>query len=176
MKSTPQQILAAHDRVPDDTILMIDIAGQTLSLYRDGKMLHQWPVSSSCNGIGNLENSFKTPTGTHRIAEKIGDGAAIGSVFRGRVDTGEIAEIIHEPVAGTTDLITTRILWLDGLEAGINRGEGIDSHSRFIYIHGTPEEGRIGSPASQGCIRMRNQDIIDLFDLVETDTLVHIES
>ena len=115
-----------------------------------------------------------TPTGMHRIAEKIGADAPLGMIFKGRQPTGEIANIVTDDLAGELDLITTRILWLEGLEPGINQGEGFDSHARYIYIHGTPEEGRLGHTVSRGCIRMANRDILELFDLVEPGTLVYI--
>jgi hypothetical protein len=95
-------------------------------------------------------------------------------IFRGRIPTGEIAELELANVETGMDLITSRILWLDGLESGVNRGEGIDTHDRYIYIHGTNEEGRIGQAVSHGCIRMNNQDVIELFEQVDKGTLVII--
>lgn len=160
---------------PGGRLILVDVRRQRLFLLQDENTLGEWTISTATNGIGNRENSFMTPPGAHRIAEKIGDGATIGMVFKGRVPTGQLADILLEDRACEEDLVTTRILWLEGLEPGLNRGEGIDSHDRYIYIHGTPEEGRLGQPASQGCIRMANRDIIELFDLVEPGTLVYIQ-
>jgi hypothetical protein len=122
-----------------------------------------------------MQDSLKTPTGMHRIAEKIGSDSDINTIFKGRVDTHCQATVVHEPHSQDEDLITSRILWLTGIEEGKNLGEGISSYERYIYIHGTPEEGLIGKPVSHGCIRMRNQDVIELFDQVDVDTLVLIQ-
>ncbi|GIX21368.1 MAG: peptidase [Gammaproteobacteria bacterium] len=131
-----------------------------------------WPVSTAARGAGSAENSFCTPLGLHRIAEKIGAGCAVGEVLRGRRPTGRIVEPVSAPQALGEDLITSRILWLEGLEPGRNRGPGVDSHARYIYIHGTPEEGLIGRPVSKGCVRMRNADVIELFERVDVGTPV----
>lgn len=136
-------------------------------------LLRQYPVSTALNGAGEAKGSYRTPRGRHRIAEKIGAGAPLFAAFKGRVPTGEIWTPTLEEAAGR-DWILSRILWLDGLEPGKNQGGEVDSHARYIYIHGTNEEHRIGQPASHGCIRMRNADIADLFDQVEIGTLVNI--
>ncbi|MFQ6092176.1 MAG: L,D-transpeptidase family protein, partial [bacterium] len=102
-------------------------------------------------------------------------GAKIGAIFKSGLNTGEIAKIYTDSTDVQEDLITSRIMWLEGLEAGINKGRDIDSYDRRIYIHGTPEEGLIGVPVSHGCIRMRNKDVIELFDLVSKGTLVEIQ-
>ncbi|GAH92165.1 unnamed protein product [marine sediment metagenome] len=133
-----------------------------------------YPVSTSKYGVGNEKNSMKTPLGTHFIAEKIGDGAKIGTIFELCENTGEIAEIYTDAKDIKEDVITTRILWLKGIVPGVNEGEGVDSYNRHIYIHGSPEEGLIGTPASNGCIRMKNKDIIELFDSISEGTLVGI--
>ena len=156
-------------------IIVVRIGEQRLYLFRGDKRILEWPISSSEHGIGNREHSYKTPLGAHTIARKIGAGAAAGTIFKGRENTHTLAPILTDQSRSEHDHVTTRILWLQGLEPGINQGPGIDSYQRFIYIHGTPEEGRIGTPASQGCIRMRNADVITLFDLVESGTLVYIE-
>ena len=118
-----------------------------------------------------LENSFKTPSGLHRIASKIGKGLPLGTLFRHRKPTSRIvAYKDHDD----NDYITTRIMRLSGLEDGHNKGEGVDSFNRYIYIHGTPYIDQLGSPHSKGCIRMSNHDVIKLFDLVEERTLVLI--
>jgi len=113
--------------------------------------------------------------GAHFIREKFGDNAPLGTQFKGRQSTGYIPPILSSPEqTSDDDYITSRILWLSGLEAGYNQGGDVDSYKRYIYIHGTDEEGRLGTPASHGCIRMANQDIIDLYAEVSTDTLVYI--
>jgi lipoprotein-anchoring transpeptidase ErfK/SrfK len=112
--------------------------------------------------------------GIHEIKSKIGDNAPIYARFIGRKLTGEIIEIISDTTKGDYDIISTRIMWLSGKENGVNKGDGIDSFKRYIYIHGTNEEGRIGIPSSHGCIRMKNNDIISLFNIVSIGTLVII--
>ncbi len=161
---------------PGGQVVVVDVANQRLYLFRGGDLVAQWPVSTSRYGIGNREESHKTPTGAHRVARKIGDGAPVGTLFRGRRDTGRIVTIHRDDTPAPEDYVTTRILWLEGLEPGINKGAGIDSFQRYIYIHGTAEEGRIGTPASHGCVRMRNADVIELFDLIDMGTLVDIRA
>ena len=141
--------------------------------YPDGSR-KSYRISSSAYGIGNTEGSNKTPLGLHNVAEKFGQGLPIGAELVGRRFTGRIAPLIHKAVDIPEDVITTRILWLDGLEPGVNKGGSIDSHSRYIYIHGTAEEGLIGQPASHGCIRMYNADVIELFDATPEGSLVYI--
>ncbi len=157
-----------------ETSIEVDIKMQRLYLYRDGKKIKSYPVSTSRYGVGNRSGSFKTPPGLHRIQKKIGEGAAVGAVFRGRVKTGEITEIYYDNRRAGKDYILTRILRLEGLEPGVNKGEGIDSFQRYIYIHGTKEEGLVGQPVSRGCIRMRNKEVIELFELVTEGTPVKI--
>ncbi len=161
---------------PNARLIVVQVNEQCLSLYQHGRLQHSWPVSTAKNGIGNRPNSYQTPVGAHRIDEKIGDGAKPGTVFSGRVATGQIIDVTTGNINPDLDLITSRILWLTGMEPGINQGGSVDSHRRYIYIHGTADEAHIGQPVSQGCIRMRNDDVIELFDLVETGTLVLIES
>jgi len=182
MNHTPEQILNSkvltnkYGDSPDGKLIHISINLQQLSLYVDDRLLHDWPVSTALNGIGNLNGSFKTPMGIHRITEMIGDGAQPGTVFRGRVATGECIVPDAQTSATNEDLITSRILWLQGLEPGVNQGGEVDSHERYIYIHGTADEARIGQPVSQGCIRMTNADVIALFDQIKTGTLVIIQA
>ena len=159
----------------DESALIVSISEQQLLLVKNGEITAGYPISSSVYGIGNEAGSNKTPLGTHKISHKIGDGAESGAVFRSRALTGEMATIYTDDTDVDDDLVTTRIMWLQGLEPGVNQGKGIDSHARYIYIHGTPEEGLIGQPASHGCIRMKNQDVIDLFDQVQEGTLVEIQ-
>jgi len=136
--------------------------------------LMTFPISSSKYGIGNTANSNKTPLGKHQIHSKFGENAELGAIFKGRINTGEIVEIILEERSKGNDFVTSRIMWLEGLDEGLNRGAGIDSYSRYIYIHGTDEEGLIGQKASHGCIRMKNADVIELFEHVEVGTIVNI--
>lgn len=159
---------------PTGRVIVVSIADQRLYLYDDRDLAGYWPVSTSKFGVGNQEGSNRTPLGAHKIARKIGVGAAPGALFRGRENTGRIVEILRDDRAAPDDFITTRILWLTGLEPGINSGGNVDSFERYIYIHGTAEEGRIGRPASHGCVRMRNADVMELFELVEEGTLVVI--
>ncbi len=154
--------------------IIVDISDQRLYLRDDGKVIESYPISSSKYGEGSIENSFKTPLGKHTIKEKIGYGVPLNTIFVARVNTNEKAQIIRSLDDSDDDYVTSRILWLDGLEDGINKGEGVDSFSRFIYIHGTHEEGLIGKKASHGCIRMFNNDVVKLYDIVKKGTKVYI--
>ena len=132
-------------------------------------------ISSAANGVGNKQDSGKTPLGAHFISEMYGDKAPLGSQFKARELTDYRPTILtNAGEKSIGDNITSRILRLSGLEPGYNQGEGIDSYHRYIYIHGTDEEGRLGTPVSHGCIRMANQDIIDLYSEVNVSTLVYI--
>ena len=146
------------------TKIDISIRDQRLTLTRDGERVRTFPISSSRFGIGTEASSMKTPLGRFRVAEKIGDGAPPGTIFKARVPLGP-----DDPLPETEDFVTTRILWLDGLEE-----ENANTRDRFIYIHGTKQEAKIGTPDSHGCIRMRNADVIELFDLVDETTQVVI--
>lgn len=158
-----------------DISLRVSVSKQQLSVIEGGKILKVYPVSTSKYGVGNKQLSNKTPLGRHAIAKKIGAGTPMLTVFKNRTAAGRLnrVNLTREPVK--QDLITTRILWLKGLELGVNSGKRVDSFHRFIYIHGTPDEGLIGAPASHGCVRMRNADVMDLFGRVEEGTLVTIE-
>ena len=156
--------------------IIVDISEQRLYLYNNDNLVQSFPVSTSKYGEGQIENSFKTPLGLHEIKEKIGDKAPINTIFTARENTNKRAEIQINPNDTEDDFVTSRILWLDGLENGINRGVGVDSYSRYIYIHGTHEEGLIGQKASHGCIRMFNNDVIELFDMVSEGTKVQIRA
>jgi hypothetical protein len=135
----------------------------------DPKNNCSYTISTAANGMGNRRDTFKTPFGIHRIRQKIGGGEARGMIFEAREPTGRIASSLDNR---EKDEITSRILWLDGLEEGINRGGDCDTFARFIYIHGTSDEKRIGQPVSAGCIRMKNDDVIELFDGVLVDDIV----
>ncbi len=160
--------------IENEIFVIVSIARQKLYLLKGKKIIEIYDVSTSKYGIGNKKGSFKTPTGTHRVYKKIGENAKIGTIFRFRRPTNEIAEICTLKRYSEEDIITTRIIWLEGLEEGINKGGDVDTKERCIYIHGTPEEGLIGIPSSHGCIRMRNKDIIKLFNLIKEGTIVEI--
>lgn len=146
-------------------IVYVAAKRQRLYLIRDKKVIARYPVSTATNGVGNEAHSEKTPLGLHTINSKFGDNVPEGGIMKERRFTGRVAPIITDPVDVEADDITTRILWLSGEEQGVNKGEpAIDSRKRCIYIHGTPEEGLIGKPASHGCIRMKNSDVIELFN------------
>ena len=153
----------------------IHIAAQQLELLDDaGKLLRRYSVSTAANGAGEACGSYCTPRGQHIIRAKIGAGQPENTVFVRRRPTGEI----YTPELGAQfperDWILTRILWLSGCEAGFNRLGENDTMRRYIYIHGTPDSAQLGVPASHGCIRMRNADLIELFDLVPAGTAVEI--
>lgn len=156
------------------TVAVVSIWGQRLVLYGDGRFVRTYPVSTSKYGLGNREGSNQTPLGAHCVREKIGDRAPLGTIFKGRKNTQRLARIITEKIKTDEDFVTSRILWLAGLEPDVNKGEGIDSYARYIYIHGTHEEGLIGQPASHGCVRMTNRDVIELYDRMREDDLVII--
>lgn len=158
----------------NEFIITIDTSKQKLFVFEGREIIRIYPVSTSRYGVGNEKNSNKTPLGTHFIVAKIGKDAKIGTIFEQRKNTGQIAEIYTDITDIKEELITTRILWLKGIVPGLNEGGEVDSYARCIYIHGTPEEGLIGTPASKGCIRMKNQDIFELFGLVPEGTLVGI--
>ena len=153
----------------------ISVAQQQLSLYADdGSLLRRYPVSTAKAGVGECCGSFQTPRGRHLIRAKIGAGQPLNSVFVRRRPTGEIwTPELAEQHPGR-DWILTRILWLSGCEPQRNRLGRVDTMRRYIYIHGTPDSTRIGVPGSHGCIRMRNADIIDLFDRVPVYSAVEI--
>jgi lipoprotein-anchoring transpeptidase ErfK/SrfK len=144
----------------------ISVRQQCLTLKLGRKTLDTYPVSTSQFGLGTEEGSMKTPTGRFRIAEKIGDGLPLGTVFKNRRRVKATKKLMRG-----ADLVMTRILWLDGLDP-----ENANTHERFIYIHGTNHEESIGERASHGCIRMRSADLLELFELVEVDTPVAIKA
>ncbi len=154
--------------------LDICIASQQLTIYINGNGGQCYPVSTAKKGAGELMGSECTPTGWHKIRAKIGDGQPLNSVFVGRRATGEI----YSPDLGKQqpqrDWILTRILWLGGLEPGKNRYRQVDSTWRYIYIHGCPDQLMDGSPQSHGCIRMKNADVLDLFNQIEIGVKVYI--
>jgi len=158
----------------NEFIITIDTSKQKLYVFEGDEIIRIYPVSTSKYGVGSEKDSNKTPLGTHFVAAKIGEGAQVGTIFEYRKNTGRTARIYTDTTDIEESIIITRILWLRGIVPGLNEGEEVDSYIRCIYIHGTPEEGLIGTPASNGCIRMKNQDIIELFDLIPEGTLVEI--
>ena len=140
-------------------LLVVDVERQRAVLIENGAAKAAWPVSSARAGIGGAEGSYRTPPGWHRVHRRIGEGAEEGSVFVSREPTGEM----WRGEARDDDLILTRILTLDGLEEGVNRGPGNDSLERYIYLHGTNHELLLGRPVSHGCVRLSNTDICCLF-------------
>jgi lipoprotein-anchoring transpeptidase ErfK/SrfK len=153
---------------------VVSISQQRLYLTESGNNVAEYVISSSRYGQGSESGSLKTPLGIHRVEKKYGAEAPSGTIFKSRINTGEIAEVVAEPLRTDDDFVTTRILWLQGQEPGLNRGESIDSFKRYIYIHGTHEEGLLGQPASKGCIRMFNEDVITVFDQLPEQALVVI--
>jgi hypothetical protein len=154
---------------PTPFILTVNIARQSVSLFAEGKFVKKFPCSSSRFGIGEIKDSNCTPRGLHRIAEKIGGGQPAGTVFKERQIVGHTSQ--PEFAAAK---ITTRIMWLEGLEPGFNQGGNVDTHERYIYIHGTGDQASIGEPASHGCIHLADADLISLFELLPSGMLVWI--
>ncbi|MFC5051656.1 L,D-transpeptidase family protein [Rubritalea spongiae] len=147
--------------------LLITIHDQSLRLLDHGKEVVKYTISSAKNGPGSEEGSFKTPLGNFIISEKHGQDAPLNTIFKGRKPIGQ-----WDPCeCCDDDLVTTRILWLDGLDP-----DNANTKSRYIYIHGTNHEDKIGIPHSCGCIRMKNTDIVELFDTVTENTPVRIEA
>ncbi|MBF2759134.1 MAG: L,D-transpeptidase [Ectothiorhodospiraceae bacterium AqS1] len=159
----------------ENLTIRIDIARQILELRSGGGVQRTWPVSTAINGAGEREGSQCTPRGRHIIHARIGNGAEIGAVFVGRRPTGEKYSPQLARQYPDRDWILTRILWLAGTEPGRNLNGEVDTESRYIYIHGCPDEAKIGAPGSHGCIRMHNEAVVDLFDRVKTGTGVLIE-
>lgn len=163
--------IARHLASPDEMFLVESIAEQRLYACAKDRAVCDYPASSSRLGVGIREDSLKTPPGIHRICEKIGSGAPVGRIFRDREDTG----IDWDHISCEENIILTRILRLEGLEPGINKGAEIDTYERYVYIHGTNREQDVGTPFSHGCICMRNADIVALFDTVREGTILYID-
>ena len=151
--------------------ILIDLSSQSLVLP---KIQKKYQISSGLNGIGEQENSGKTPRGWHKIEKKIGGEQPIHAVFKARVWTGEIYTEQLAQQSPDRDWILSRIMWLKGLEPNFNSGEGCDTFNRYIYIHGTPESEPLGIPVSHGCIRMHNQDVLEVYNLIPEGALVYI--
>ena len=158
-------------------LIRIDIPTQTLALLGDdGACIRRYRVSTARNGPGEESGSHCTPRGRHVVRARIGAGAALGAAFRARRPTGEVWSPELAAAAPGRDWILTRILWLSGQEPGFNRLGKVDSMRRYIYIHGTPDTEPMGVPRSIGCVRMRNRDVAELFDLVPAGTAVEISA
>ena len=155
--------------------IRVSVANQTLELWQGGSCQGHWSVSTALKGAGNQSGSNQTPLGLHRIRACIGAGEPEGAVFVGRRPTGEIYTPLLAEQYPQRDWILSRILWLCGEEKGVNRGGSVDSQRRYIYIHGTPDTEPMGVPLSHGCVRMRNQDVMDLYERVGPGTRVVIE-
>lgn len=155
--------------------ILVKLSDQTLSLFDDdGETLHVYPVSTSKYGAGCQNGSEKTPLGLHRIKDKIGGAMPVNEVFINRMPHGNLDECIERGEKLPDDVITSRIMWLEGMQPGVNQGGYVDSYQRYIYIHGTSDEASIGTPASIGCIRMLNADIVELFRKVQSGCEVNI--
>ena len=154
--------------------LEVDLAAQSMALVENGRASIVYRVSTSRTGPGELRGSFRTPRGRHIVRAKIGAGAPVGAVFRARRPTGEIYTAELAAAHPGRDWILTRILWLSGTEVGRNRLGEVDTMRRYIYIHGAPDSEPMGVPGSIGCIRMRNDEIVELFDRVPAGTVVDI--
>jgi lipoprotein-anchoring transpeptidase ErfK/SrfK len=159
--------------VGDRPFIYVDTAEQCLyHIDIEPERTQRYAISTATAGVGNRLDSYQTPFGIHRIKQKVGGGEPSGMVFKAREPTGRISNQIDNQ---DEDEITTRILWLDGMEKGINLGGVYDTVSRYIYIHGTSDEKRIGQAVSRGCFRMKNQEVIELFDDVLVNDLVFIK-
>ena len=154
--------------------IIILIGKQQLLLLNNGQIITKYPVNTAKNGIGEQQNSGCTPRGKHQIRAKIGAGQAKGRVFVGRRPNGEIYSPALDRTHPERDWILSRILWLSGLELGVNRLGNVDTMRRYIYIHGSPDYCVTTEPQSHGCIRMKNKDIIDLFERIAVGTQVDI--
>ena len=157
-----------------ENFIYVGIKRQKMYVFKHQEIVACFPISSSKRGVGNTINSFKTPTGLHKINTKYGFDVPYGGIFEHRKFKGKIATICHDSISTGKDIICSRILRLEGLERGINKDGRVDSYNRKIYIHGTNEEGLIGTKASHGCIRMKNKDIIDLYNITAKGMLVII--
>lgn len=166
------QSCTALSITPTPRSIIVSIADQTLTLMNEGQIERVFPISTSKNPPSCLADSYGTPTGLHQLGDKIGDGQPLGMVFKGRVPVKHFSEFSEDEQRA--NLITTRIIRICGLEPGKNAGEGCDSYARYVYIHGSNHEDRIGQPFSGGCIEMFNADVVALFDAVSEGDLLWI--
>lgn len=156
-------------------LLHISLADQCLYGFSAGQLELRLPVSTALNGAGELQGSFCTPRGRHRVEQKIGDGMPLGAVFKGRQWTGEVWSPELQAECPGRDWILTRILWLSGCEPGLNQGGEVDTYRRYIYLHGTPDCEPMGQPHSHGCVRLRNTDLLVLYPRVPLFCPVQID-
>ena len=166
-----RQVLQLHGPAP---LLTTAGAGSAWGKQGTDGVIREYPVSTGKNGIGEQLDSGCTPRGRHSIAEMIGAGCAPDTVFAGRQATGELYNPELRRQYPGHDWILTRIIWLQGEEPGVNRGGPVDTYSRYIYIHGAPDDVKMGEPGSAGCIRMRNRDVVELFELVSEGCEVNL--
>jgi hypothetical protein len=159
---------------PGERLLAVRIGTATLQFFRKGELVKSYVISSSRRPPSNVKNSLGTPRGLHEIAQRIGAGQPPGMVFKSRAPTGRHFSEVLERESDNGNLITSRILWLRGLEPGVNRGGEVDTYERYVYIHGTNHESRIGEPLSAGCVLMRNLDIVELYEEVRVGDQVWI--
>jgi hypothetical protein len=161
---------------PGERLLVVRISTATLQFYRGGVLVRSYAISTSQRPPSNVKNSLGTPRGLHEIAERIGAGQPPGMVFKSRAPTGRHSSEVStlDPDQAENNLITSRILWLRGLEPGVNRDGEVDTYERYVYVHGTNLEDRIGEPLSAGCVLMRNLDIVELYEEVRAGDLVFI--
>ncbi len=155
----------------DGDVLYVSVRSQRMYHVLGRMMRAEYVISTAAKGLGGQQDSYRTPTGLHYVRERHGDGLPPWAILQDRVHTGEIADSTQ---AAVRDVITSRILWLSGMESGVNEGGRMDSYARWIYIHGTADEASLGQPSSHGCIRMRNRDVIELYDRIPLGTLVVI--
>ncbi len=158
---------------PGERVLAVRISTATLQFFRKGALVKSYVISTSRRPPSNVKGSLGTPRGLHEIAERIGAGQPPGMVFKSRVSIGQHYSEIPDATE-ESNLITSRILWLRGMEAGVNQGGDVDSYARYIYVHGTNHETRLGEPLSAGCVLMRNLDIVELYEEVRAGDLVWI--
>lgn len=160
---------------PGERLLAVRISTATLQFFRKGELVKSYAISTSKRPPSNLKHSLGTPRGLHEIAERVGAGQPPGMVFKARVPTGRhFSEMLTSEDGQNDNLITSRILWLRGLEPGVNQGGDVDTYERYVYIHGTNHDARIGEPLSSGCVLMRNLDIIELYEEVRAGDRVLI--
>ena len=166
----------SHKNLNKEFLIYISLVTQRLTLYKNFEKIKIYKISSSKYGEGGQEDSNKTPLGAHYIKNCIGKDEEIFTIFKNRKATKDKTKVLRSEQRSKEDIISSRILWLDGLEIGKNKGEGVDSLSRYIYIHGTNEEGLLGKKASHGCIRMGNSDIIEMCKMNINNTIVYISN
>lgn len=168
--------LEERDPTPDNSMfVVVDVARQRLYLFKNGYRVNTWPVSTAIAGTGERDGSFRTPVGVFRIARKIGGGLPFNTVIHDQVPTNRTAHFAVAPTDITaSQVIIARVLWLQGLQQGWNAGHGVNTYLRHIYIHGTPNLGMLGEPASRGCVQMSPWAVISLYRRVPVGTLVLI--